>query len=153
MWELFTYPRSHVYVFNKRQVTQPKSLIVLHAQCIPTFRNSFWSEGEMQKNCLQQSREYLSILERELKGKKFFGGDAIGLLDIAASYIAHWVGVFQEVAEVNLFNKENHPILWKWSQEFINSNGVKKCLPAREKLVTFFQPRKAAMKAYVKPAV
>lgn len=106
----------------------------------------------MQRTCLEQSKEYLSILETELKGKKFFGGDAIGLLDIAASYVAHWVGVFQEVAEVDLFNKDEHPVLWRWSQEFVNSDVAKKCLPQRASLVAFFKPRKAAMKAYVKPS-
>lgn len=116
-------------------------------QCIPTFRKSFWSEGDMQKAHLEQSKEYLSILERELKGKKFFGGDSIGFLDISANYIALWVGVLQKVAEVNLFNEEDHPILWKWSQEFLNSNVVKKCLPERERLVAFFQGRKGIMKA------
>ncbi|XP_020275147.1 probable glutathione S-transferase [Asparagus officinalis] len=121
-------------------------------KCIPTFRNSFWSEGDLQKSCLEKSKEYLSILEKELKGKKFFGGNSIGYLDIAAAYIAHWAGVFQEVAEVDLFDKKNHPILWKWSQDFVNYDVCKKCLPQREKLLAFFQPRKEAMKAYVKPS-
>jgi len=126
-------------------------MMLLYAQCIPTFRMSFWSEGQTQKASMEQSKEYLSILEREIQGKKYFGGDAIAFLDIAANYIALWVGVLQEVAEVNLFNEHDHPILWKWSQEFLNSNAAKKCLPEREKLVAFFQDRKEIMKASFNP--
>ncbi|XP_020275435.1 glutathione S-transferase U8-like [Asparagus officinalis] len=121
-------------------------------KCIPTFRNSFWAEGDMQKTAIEKSKEYLSILEKELKGKKYFGGNSIGYLDIAAAYIAHWTGVFQDVSGVEFFNEENYPILWKWSQDFVNSDVGKKYLPQREKLVAFFEPIKEAMKGYVKPS-
>lgn len=59
---------------------------------------SCWSEGEKQKNFMEQSKEYLELLENELKGKKFFGGDIIGIVDIAATFIALWAIGLQEVA-------------------------------------------------------
>ncbi|ONK62820.1 uncharacterized protein A4U43_C07F8470 [Asparagus officinalis] len=122
-------------------------------KCIPTFRKAFWGDGDMQKTSMEQSKEYLSILQKELKNKKFFGGNYIGFLDIAAAYIALWVGVLQEVAGVNLFNREDHPILWKWSQEFLNSKVAKKILPEREKLVAFFNGRKEIMKDSIKTVI
>ncbi|ONK62823.1 uncharacterized protein A4U43_C07F8500 [Asparagus officinalis] len=119
-------------------------------KCLPTFRKAIWGDGDMQKTTMKQSKEYLSILERELGGRRFFAGDEIGFLDIAAAYIALWTGVHQEVAGANLFTVEDHPILWKWCQEFLNSDVAKKILPEREKLVDFYSGKKEFIQAYVK---
>ncbi|KAJ0979123.1 hypothetical protein J5N97_014597 [Dioscorea zingiberensis] len=106
---------------------------------------SCWSEGEMQKNFMEQSKEYLGLLENELKGKKFFGGDTIGMVDIAANFIAFWAIVLQEVAGISLINEEKHPILCKWIEEFLSCQVVKECLPEREKLLAYFHDKKEAI--------
>lgn len=128
------------------------TLVISYVQCIPALWMSCWTEGDMQQNFMMQSKESLSILEGELKGKKFFGGNAaIGLVDIAAFFIAHWASVLQEVAGISLINGENHPILFKWGEEFISSNIVMECLPAREGLLAFFQAKKEAILATKAP--
>ncbi|XP_008793317.2 probable glutathione S-transferase [Phoenix dactylifera] len=120
-------------------------------KCIPAIWMSCWTEGDMQQNFMIQSKENLSILEGELKGKKFFGGDAIGMVDIAAFFIAHWAGVLQEVAGISLINEEKHPILFKWIEEFMSSSIVMECLPAREGLLAYFQAKKEAIRATKAP--
>ncbi|XP_031266457.1 probable glutathione S-transferase [Pistacia vera] len=44
-------------------------------------------EGEQQEEAMKQAKETLEVLEGELKGKKFFGGDAIGFVDITLGWI------------------------------------------------------------------
>ncbi|XP_008781207.2 probable glutathione S-transferase [Phoenix dactylifera] len=116
-------------------------------KCMPIMWKSLWSEGEMQQKLMEETNENLSILERELDGKKFFGGNSIGLVDIAANFLSYWTEVLQEVAGISLFNVEKHPILFKWANEFMSSDAVKECLPPKDELLSHFQAMKEAMSA------
>ncbi|CAJ1801820.1 unnamed protein product [Sphenostylis stenocarpa] len=97
-------------------------------------------EKEREKN-VQETLEGLQFLENEIKEKKFFGGEEIGLADIAGSFVAFWIPIVQEIAGLQLFTSEKFPNLYKWSQEFINHPVVKEVLPPREPLFTFFKAR------------
>ena len=74
-----------------------------------------------------------------MKDKKFFGGEEIGLVDIAAVYIAFWVPMVQEIAGLELFTSEKFPKLHNWSQEFLNHPIVKESLPPRDPVFSFFK--------------
>ncbi|KHN05113.1 Putative glutathione S-transferase [Glycine soja] len=95
-------------------------------------------EKEREKN-VEESYEALQFLENELKDKKFFGGEEIGLVDIAAVFIAFWIPIIQEVLGLKLFTSEKFPKLYKWSQEFINHPVVKQVLPPRDQLFAFYK--------------
>nr|CAD1828973.1 unnamed protein product [Ananas comosus var. bracteatus] len=120
-------------------------------KCSPAFWMSCCTEGEEQKNYIAQSNENLNILEDQLRGKKFFGGDSIGLVDISASIIAHWSGVLQEVAGISLINEEQHPILCRWIEDYVNYPAVREYLPAREGLLALFTANKEAIMATKAP--
>ena len=83
----------------------------------------------------------------ELKDKKFFGGEEIGLVDIAAVFIAFWIPIFQEIAGLQLFTSEKFPILYKWSQEFLNHPFVHEVLPPRDPLFAYFKARYESLSA------
>nr|AGH14251.1 glutathione S-transferase [Musa acuminata AAA Group] len=119
----------------------------LDDKCSLALWMSCWTEGETQQNFMEQAKECLHLLEEELKGKKFFGGDSIGMVDIAASFIAHWLGVLEEVAGISLLDEEKYPNLCKWTEEFLKSDAVMECLPKRANLLAFFQARKHAISA------
>ena len=55
---------------------------------------------------MEQLNQYLEVPGKDLKGKKFFGGDTMGIVDIAANFIAFWAIVLQEVAWISLINEE-----------------------------------------------
>ncbi|XP_071697074.1 probable glutathione S-transferase [Rutidosis leptorrhynchoides] len=110
-------------------------------KCIPAVSNAFRSKGEEQ--AVAEAHEQLQILEKAIavKGTKFFGGDNINLVDIAAAFIAYWVGVMEEASGIKLVTKHKFPKLTEWSDDFVNCQVVKDVLPSREHLLGFFKKR------------
>ncbi|CAK7333639.1 unnamed protein product [Dovyalis caffra] len=110
-------------------------------KCMPaTWQIMFRKEDEREK-AIEEAIQNLKVLENELKDKKFFGGDKIGLVDIVANFIGFWLGAAQEAAGVELVNKESFPVLCKWIDEYVNCKVIKENLPPRDKLIAFLQPR------------
>ncbi|WOH11045.1 hypothetical protein DCAR_0830524 [Daucus carota subsp. sativus] len=88
------------------------------------------SEG--QEEGIEELTEHLKTLENELKGKKFFGGDEIGLVDITADLIALWLGVLLELKGIELLTKEKFPRLCEWIDDYLDHQIIKETLPDRE---------------------
>ncbi|KAF8647015.1 hypothetical protein HU200_065530 [Digitaria exilis] len=129
----------------------------LDDKCSKPFWLSLWTEGEVQKGFVKEIKENLKLLEGQLvKGRKrFFGGDAVGYLDIAACVFAHWLPVFEEVAGVRLVTEEEYPDLCRWAREYAADETVRQCLPDRAELLAHFTARKdffvATAKAIMAP--
>ncbi|KEH23050.1 putative glutathione transferase [Medicago truncatula] len=96
-------------------------------------------EKEREKS-IEETKEALHFLENELKDK-FFGGEDIGFVDIAAVVISFWFSPIQEAFGLKLFTIEEFPKLYNWSQEFNNHPIVKEKLPPRETLLAFYKGR------------
>ncbi|KAL4571744.1 hypothetical protein LXL04_018509 [Taraxacum kok-saghyz] len=94
----------------------------------------FGSNGDEQ--VVTEACEQLQVLENELKvkGTKFFGGDNINLVDISGTFIAYWLGLFEEATEITFFTKEKFPLLTKWSEDFVKCELVKEFLPPRDNM-------------------
>ncbi|KAK7395192.1 hypothetical protein VNO78_15739 [Psophocarpus tetragonolobus] len=95
-------------------------------------------EKEREKN-VGEALEALQFLENEIKDKKFFAGEEIGLVDIAGVFIAFWVPMIQEISGLEILTSEKFPNLYKWSQEFVNHPVVKESLPPRDPVFAFFK--------------
>ncbi|OMP02857.1 hypothetical protein CCACVL1_02680, partial [Corchorus capsularis] len=67
---------------------------------------------------IKQVSNALQLLEEMLKGKKFFGGEKVGFLDIAFGWITIWLGAIEEVAALDFFNPYQYPLLHIWSNKF-----------------------------------
>ncbi|CAO1947241.1 unnamed protein product [Urochloa humidicola] len=108
------------------------------------FWMSFWigDDEEHKKAFVKEAKENLALLEAQLKGKRFFGGDTIGFLDVAACGLAHWVGVMEEITGVTLVNGDELPAFCKWANNYVNDETVKQCLRSRDDLVAYFSARK-----------
>ncbi|KAI4354586.1 hypothetical protein L6164_003436 [Bauhinia variegata] len=117
-------------------------------KCLPALWKAAWTvdEKEREKGVVE-SYEALQYLENELNDKKFFGGETIGLVDLAANYIAFWLPLLQEVVGLNLLSNEKFPKLYAWSQEFVNHPVVKENLPPKDRLSGFFRARYASITA------
>ncbi|XP_020203019.1 probable glutathione S-transferase [Cajanus cajan] len=103
-------------------------------------------EKEREKNS-EESLEALQFLENEIKDKKFFGGEDIGLVDIAAVCIAFWIPIIQEIGGLELFTSDKFPKLYKWSQELTNHPVVKQSLPPRDPVFAIFKRRYESLSA------
>lgn len=93
---------------------------------------------------IEESLKALQFLENELK-HKFFGGEVIGLVDIAAGYLAFWLPALEEAVGLKLLTSDKFPKLHNWGQEFTNHPVVKENPPPKDRLLGFFKSRFAAI--------
>lgn len=98
------------------------------------------SRGEEKEKAKEEAEEYLQILEEEIKDKKFFGGNTIGMVDIAGNTIAFWTRALEETIGTKFLKEENFPKLCEWAETFINSNTIKECLPPKHQLIHRIRP-------------
>ncbi|KAM7526407.1 hypothetical protein LguiA_016309 [Lonicera macranthoides] len=108
-------------------------------KCVPALLKA--GNGKENEKGIEEAVELLKTLENELKGNKFFGGELVGLVDIAAVGIGYWLGVIEEVTGVEFLSKEKFPKLREWIDEFVNCSVVKESLPPRDQLVDSFRAR------------
>ncbi|KAL1825589.1 hypothetical protein DCAR_0313764 [Daucus carota subsp. sativus] len=106
-------------------------------KAMPVIRSIRRFQGEEQVRVIGEAVELLKLLESELKGKKFFGGETIGLVDITANFIALWIGVYEEIMGIRVITKEKLPVLCQWIDDYLNSSIVKKSLPSRDQLYEY----------------
>ncbi|XP_076955348.1 putative glutathione S-transferase [Bidens hawaiensis] len=106
-------------------------------KCTPAIFKVITSHGEEQ--AVAEAQEQLQFLENELnvKGKKFFGGDNINLVDIAAS----WLGAAEEALGIKLLTKDKFRKITEWSGNYINCQVFKNDLVPREAVVAFLKRR------------
>ncbi|KAK4270388.1 hypothetical protein QN277_023426 [Acacia crassicarpa] len=107
----------------------------------PAVYKAAWNPNEKEREKgAEEVREVLTILENELKGK-FFNGDSVGLLDIAALFIAFWLPLLQEAGGLDLYGGEKYPKLEKWGHDILNHPVIEGVLPPRDLVLTFFKTR------------
>lgn len=113
------------------------------------------AQGEERKPFLDQVTEGLALLEEAFgkcsKGKAFFGGDRIGLLDIAFGSFLGWLKVTEKVNGVKLLDEAKTPGLVKWAERFCADAAVKSVMPETEKLLEFSKVLAAKMKGAPPP--
>ncbi|KAL8167971.1 hypothetical protein V2J09_009470 [Rumex salicifolius] len=99
-----------------------------------------------EEHVMEQVLESLKIVDRELEGKRFFGGEKIGFLDIAANFLGYWMLAVEEVTHTAIVTREAFPAICKWRDEFESRREVKEVLPQREKLVIPMRARFEAIR-------
>ncbi|PKU61510.1 glutathione S-transferase U18-like [Dendrobium catenatum] len=123
------------------------------------IRELMWNEDEKIK---AESKEKLFtallLLEEAFvkcsKGKSFFGGDTINLVDISLGSYINWLKAIKIITGKNFLDKTKTPRLVEWAECFCSIEAVKKVLPEAEKLVEFrtFLKAKAASRAAADPS-
>ncbi|KAL9262054.1 Glutathione S-transferase U17-like protein [Drosera capensis] len=108
----------------------------------PTMREIVAAnEDEAKAAAVALFKEGLSLLEEALvkmsKGKKFFGGDEIGYMDIAFGCYISWFKVTEIVSNVKLFDESATPHLVAWIHSFSSHPAVKDVMPETDKLMEF----------------
>ncbi|XP_020271660.1 probable glutathione S-transferase [Asparagus officinalis] len=109
-----------------------------YAKAMARFWSNFGDE-KVSNNLLLVARENLKILEEELNGRKFFGGETIGYADISLGWLATMVGILEEIIEMKIIDEERHPFLSAWVVNFSSLPVINDCLPPRETMLTMFR--------------
>ncbi|KAB1203295.1 Glutathione S-transferase U8 [Morella rubra] len=108
---------------------------------LPLTVKACWGEEKEREKALAEVSEILRLLENELKEKRFFGGQTLGMVDIVANFIGLWLGAFEEASGVQLMTREKLPKLCDWIDEFVSSSITKESLPPRDKLIVYLRNR------------
>ncbi|XP_048328957.1 glutathione transferase GST 23 [Ziziphus jujuba] len=80
-------------------------------QLIVEVWEAFKSEGEKKEKAIKAAVESLATVDKQIEGKKCFGGERIGYLDLVYGWLAHWLNVMEEVGGMKLLDKESFPSL------------------------------------------
>ncbi|XP_068661796.1 glutathione transferase GST 23-like [Aristolochia californica] len=108
-------------------------------KCAVSVRAAFHSEGEKRDEGIEASLEALKILEGELQGKKFFGGETIGYLDLVVGWIPLCLPIIEEFGEFKLLDPQSFPSLCAWCENFLEVPLIKENLPPHDKMSAVFQ--------------
>ncbi|XP_010521903.1 PREDICTED: glutathione S-transferase U1-like [Tarenaya hassleriana] len=83
---------------------------------------------------IEETQQLMKLLEKELVGKDFFGGERVGFLDlVAGSMIPMSLMMLWEGMGVDVIPKEKFPEFHRWMNNLLEVEAVKECLPPREK--------------------
>jgi glutathione S-transferase len=109
----------------------------------------FRAKGEELEKTTKETLEMLqNVEEHGLGEKKSFGGDSVGMADIAFGSVVYWLEVVEEVLGGGvIFEAHKFPRLHAWMKNFKQAPIIKENLPDRDWLVTFFKRRREAMAA------
>ncbi|KAK8621272.1 hypothetical protein V6N13_067711 [Hibiscus sabdariffa] len=109
-------------------------------------QESICYEGEDQAKAIESTMEALELLEQELGGKKYFGGDKeIGYVDMVAGWIAYWLQFVEEVGGFKAMDAAKYPCLDAWIQNFVQIPSVAQNLPSPDELRNIFCAMRMAM--------
>ncbi|WCJ24171.1 Glutathione S-transferase family protein [Euphorbia peplus] len=107
----------------------------------------FTTTGEEQEKYVKASLEILTTIEEEamklISGdNKYFGGENIGIVDIAYGVVAHWLPVIEKVAEIQVLDPHKFPKFLKWIQNFKQAPIISENLPDEDEMIVFFKGRR-----------
>ncbi|XP_038976331.1 glutathione transferase GST 23-like [Phoenix dactylifera] len=108
----------------------------------PSFGAILRSSAEGQGAAVDNFCQNLEFLEAELrdgffKGRKFFGGGRIGLLDIVMGCGLYWNSASEDVLGLKIIDQESFPFFTSWFESFNEAKEVKEVIPPTEKLVEY----------------
>ncbi|KAG8478775.1 hypothetical protein CXB51_028600 [Gossypium anomalum] len=105
---------------------------------LPSVWGAFTKEGKDREEAMAATMENLKFVEEELKGKEFFSGEKIGLVDLVFGWLANLISIFEEVTGFNIVG-DAYPLLSAWMQEFSELPVIKDTWPPRDKMIIKYQ--------------
>lgn len=97
------------------------------------------SEGEEKAAAIVAAQETLELLEKQIEGNKFFGGEQMGYLDLVMGWTSLWLPAMEQVGGMKLLDSDRFPSLCEWTQNFVQVPAIHECLPPKENAVNYFQ--------------
>jgi glutathione S-transferase len=112
----------------------------MRLQFFPSWRALFKSTTDEQRAAaFEDVVPVVQPLERAFgecsKGKAFFGGEAVGLVDVMLGSHLVWIKVVDEVVGKRLLDEARFPGLAAWAERFLTVDAVKEVMPDRGKVM------------------
>ncbi|KAL0413011.1 UNVERIFIED_CONTAM: Glutathione S-transferase U7 [Sesamum radiatum] len=102
-------------------------------------RLAFHYTGNKQAEGVKQMSEGLEILEGEIRGKKFLGGEAFGYVDIVVGWIAYWLHFSEEAAGYKAMDPARFPGIHQWMKNFLQVEVIKDNLPPFDQMMSAYK--------------
>ncbi|KAL8137139.1 hypothetical protein V2J09_003140 [Rumex salicifolius] len=104
------------------------------------FYTYFQASGEEQEVAAKEARQVLRMIEEiGLGDKRFFGGNEVGMADLAFGWLAWWLEPMETVTGLKLLDPYHFPKLSAWIDEFIGIPVIRENLPDRDQLLTYIK--------------
>lgn len=98
-------------------------------------------KGNEWEKALKEAREIMEKLEEDIKGKKFFGGDTIGYLDLTLGWITCFLPIWEEIGSTQILDPLKCPSISSWKINFLSHPIIKECLPPRDEMILYCHRR------------
>ncbi|XP_074310153.1 glutathione S-transferase U19-like [Silene latifolia] len=98
-------------------------------------RKAWASKDEEQEAGKKEFIEHLTVLEKQLGDKPYFGGDSFGYVDVTLIPYYSWFYALE--TEGNLKVEESNPKLIEWAKRCMQRESVAKALPDEKKIHGF----------------
>ncbi|KAJ9558498.1 hypothetical protein OSB04_013112 [Centaurea solstitialis] len=118
-------------------------------QVFPSLFRYFMSQGEDQDKAKENALENLKLVEEHLKGKKFFGGEKFGFLDLVFGWLARYPGIVNKAGNLKLLDKQMFPSLCTWMELFGDVPVIKENWPDEEALILKFHETRQGLGIYI----
>jgi glutathione S-transferase len=103
------------------------------------------SEGTKQMLAAVDTLE--GALRECSKGKDYFGGESVGLVDVSLGSLLSWLSAGEVMTGTKIFDTVKTPLLAAWAERFRELDGAKAALPDVDRVVEFAHKRAAAVAA------
>ncbi|KAJ4849068.1 hypothetical protein Tsubulata_037812 [Turnera subulata] len=115
----------------------------------PSIYKILQNTGEAMEQGIKETLEMLQAIEDHgLGDKKFFGGDQIGIADLAFGSVIYGLVVVQEAVGIKLLEAHKFPRLLDWHKNFMQVPVIKETLPDWDETVASLRAgREALLKA------
>ncbi|XP_051134517.1 glutathione transferase GST 23-like [Andrographis paniculata] len=104
---------------------------------------AYCTEGTKQEKKVKEIIVAMKKLEKKIEGKRFFGGDTIGYLDLVLGFVAYVLPVLEELGSMTILDPDKFPAIYEWTKNFMNHEVIcAEPLPLRADLVAFLRWRR-----------
>ncbi|KAG5025755.1 hypothetical protein JHK86_021669 [Glycine max] len=101
----------------------------------------FWTtEGEEKEAAKEEFLECLKLFEEQLGDKPYFGGDNLGLLDVALVPLICYFYTYNLYG--NFINEDKYPKFIAWAKRCTQKESVSKCFPEEHRVKEFISKKK-----------
>lgn len=107
-------------------------------QCILSAWAACRAQEHEKENAVESAQESLGIIDKLIEGKKFFGGETIGFLDLGVGSLPNWLKFLEELGGIKLVDEEKFPSFHEWSKKFVEIPIIKEKIPMPEDLIKYF---------------